>query len=49
MADQLLRDRVVRGVRDETVRKRLLQQKNLTLQGCVDMCRASKDTARQLP
>ena len=48
MTEQLLRDRVVCWIGDNALRKRLLQQNNLTLQDCVDMCNASEDTTRQL-
>lgn len=48
MEGELLRDRIVCGVRDNALRRQLLQKKNLTLQGCADMWRASEATALQL-
>lgn len=47
-ADELLRDRIVCGIVDNTTRKQMLQKKSLTLQSCVDICRASEATSRQL-
>lgn len=47
MADELLRDRIVCGIRDSGLRKRLLGKKGLTLPGCIDMCKACEVTARQ--
>ena len=46
--EELLRDRVVCGVRDTAVRKRLLQEPKLTLQKCLDICRAAETTAKQV-
>ena len=40
--DQLIRDRIVCGVRDDGLRKKLLQSDNLSLDGCVSTCRASE-------
>ena len=48
MEDKILRDRIVCGVGDNALRRQLLQKKNLTLQSCVAMCRASEATARHL-
>ena len=48
MEDEMLRDRIVCGVGDNALRRQLLQKKNLTLQSCVDMCRASEATAHHL-
>ena len=48
MHDELVRDRIVVGVKDYSVRKLLLQKKNLTLQECADMCRASESTNEQM-
>lgn len=48
MEDELLRDRIVCGVRDGTLRKQLLQKKTLTLSLCVDSCRASEASAKHL-
>ena len=48
MADELLRDRIVCGVRDSALRKRLLGKKGLNLPVCIDIYRASEVTARQV-
>ena len=48
MEDEMLRDRIVCGVGDNALRRQLLQKKNLTLQSCEDMCRASEATAHHL-
>ena len=40
LTDQLIKDRIVVGIVDENVRKRLLQEQNLNLQLCLDICRA---------
>jgi len=48
LEDSLLRDRIVVGIRDEPTRRRLLQQKQLTLSKAIDMCKASEATSRRL-
>ena len=48
MESDLLKDRLVCGVRDNTLRKQLLQKRGLKLDMCIDMCRASENTMRQL-
>ena len=40
LTDELIKDRIVIGIVDENVRKRLLQEQNLNLQSCLDICRA---------
>jgi hypothetical protein len=47
----LIRDRIVIGIRDNTVRKRLLREKKLTLTTCIEICKAAeatKDYAKQI-
>lgn len=46
--DTLIRDRIVTGVRDQPTRKRLLQERNLTLPKCIDICRGAEATSSQL-
>ena len=46
--DELIRDRIVCGIRDAAVRKSLLQMPNLTLQKCIDTVRAAEITSQQL-
>ncbi|XP_064116668.1 uncharacterized protein LOC135222514 [Macrobrachium nipponense] len=41
--DSRLRDRIVVGTRDEEALKRMLEEKKLTLQMAIDICRASKN------
>ena len=38
-----LHDRIVVGIRDEEALKRMLEEKNLTLQRAIDICRASEN------
>ena len=42
LEDSLLRDRVVIGIRDNSTRRKLLQDKKLTLRTCIDICRANE-------
>ena len=44
MQDPMIRDRVVVGVRDNSTRKKLLAENKLTLNKCIDICRASETT-----
>ena len=46
--DTLIRDRIVLGVKSKHLRKRLLQERKLTLSRCVDICRSSEATNSQL-
>ncbi|KAL8597750.1 hypothetical protein ACOMHN_001709 [Nucella lapillus] len=46
--DSLLRDRIVLGIRNQTTKERLLQEADLTLQSCIDKCRAAETTSQQL-
>ena len=48
LQDSLLRDRIVFGVKDGNTRKRLLQERNLDLRKCIDICRTYENTASQL-
>ena len=47
LKDEMIRDRVVCGVRD-SLRKKLLQVPELTLEKCIDMCRSAEATSTQL-
>ena len=42
LTDDLIRDRIVCGITDNTTRKRLLQEPKLTLSKCLDLCRANE-------
>ena len=48
MKDTLIRDRIVLGINDQSVRKKLLQARKLTLNQCIDMCHSSEATAQHL-
>ena len=48
LKDSLLRDRIVLGIKDSSTRKRLLQEGDLSLKTCVDMCLAAEVTSQQL-
>ena len=44
LCDELIRDRIVVGIRDDAVRSRLLRETELDLQKTVDICRASEQS-----
>ena len=44
----LIRDRIVVGVRENALRKKMLMTKNLTLDNSVDICRSFEETSRQV-
>ena len=48
MQDRMIRDRVVVEIRDNGTRKKLLAENKLTLNKCIDICRAIETTSRQL-
>ena len=48
LQESLIRDRIVVGLRDNSVRKRLLQESKLSLKGTIDICKSSEATHRQL-
>jgi hypothetical protein len=45
LEESLIRDRIVIGIRDNATRKKLLQDAKLTLNSCVDICRANEKTS----
>ena len=47
-ADELLRDRLVFGIRDHKTRERLLREPALTLARADEICRAAESTVTQL-
>ena len=47
MADKLLKDQVIFGVRDDSVREKLLQEGQLTLAKTIDMLRAAESPSAQ--
>ena len=48
LLDEMIRDRIVIGVKDSAVRARLLREKNLSLEKCIDTCRAAEMTSQQV-
>ena len=48
LQDNLLRDRVVLGIRENSTRKKLLAESKLTLEKCISICRANETTSKQL-
>ena len=48
LKDELLRDRILMGVRDNNVRGRLLRETDLTLKKAIDLCRADEASKLQL-
>ena len=46
--DEILRDRLVLGLRDDKVRERLLRINDLSLLKAVDICKAAEQTSQQL-
>ena len=48
LTDSLIRDRMVVGINDNSAHKKLLQTSKLTLGQCIDICRSSQTSARQL-
>ena len=48
LKDSLLRDRIVFCVRDNGLRKRLLQERSLDLSRCIDICRTHENTTSQM-
>ena len=48
LTDSLIHDRMVVGINDNSACKKLLQTRKLTLGQCIDICRSSQTSARQL-
>ena len=48
LRDQLIRDRIVCGIKDAVVRKKLLQEKELKLDRCIAICKAAEITSVQV-
>ena len=48
LEENLIRGRIVMGIRKNSTRKRLLQESGPTLNRCIDICRANESTAIQL-
>lgn len=48
LQDQLIRDRIVCGLKEDSVRKRLLQEPKLDLEKCINVCKSAAITQQQL-
>ena len=48
IADSLLRDRIVLGIRSSSTKQELIQDSKLTLQTCIDKCRSLEATEEQM-
>ena len=46
--EEMIRDRLVLGTKDNSVRARMLRESNLNLTNAIDMCRTSERTSQQL-
>ena len=46
--DEILRDRILFGIKNQQVRERLLREANLSLTRTMDICRAAESTASQI-
>ncbi|KAJ8358132.1 hypothetical protein AAFF_G00031380 [Aldrovandia affinis] len=44
LKDEMIRDKIVLGVANESIRRRLLREKGLTLITAIEMCRAAEQT-----
>ena len=48
LKEEMIRDRLVCGISDNALRKKLLQESQLTLEKCMDYCRAAEAANSQL-
>jgi len=48
MSDRLLKAQIITGIPDSTLQEKLLQERTLTLEKCIDMCRAAESAATQV-
>ncbi len=47
MTERFLKDQVIYGVSDDAIKEKLLQERDLTLAKCLDMCRAAESASAQ--
>ena len=47
MSDRFLKSQVIIGIREDATREKLLQERDLTLVKCLDMCRAAESASAQ--
>ena len=45
LRDDMIRDRIVCGIANIMTQRQLLQKKNLTLEGCIELCRTAETSA----
>ena len=48
LSDRMIRDRIVAGIRDDELRKKLLEERELTLKLAVDKCKIHESSNKQL-
>ena len=48
LTESLIRDRLICGIKDDNVRRRLLRETDVTLKAALDVCRANEATASQM-
>ena len=48
LQEELIRDRIVVGIRDDNIRSRLLREPDLSLQKCIDIVRAAEVAKKQM-
>ena len=48
LSDRLIRDRIVAGVRDDELRKKLLEERDLTLKLAIEKCKIHESSEKQL-
>lgn len=46
--DELIKDQVIFGIKDNALRERLLQEKDLSLSKCIEMCKAAEAASSHL-
>ena len=48
LKDEMIRDRLVCGITENSVRRKLLQEPKLSLEKCLDICRSAEATSAHL-
>ena len=48
MADRMVRDQIVIGIRDMKLKERLIREKDLNFDKCIELCKISESTASRL-
>lgn len=47
MTDKFMKDQIIFGIRDSSLREKILQERKITLEKCIDMCRATESASVQ--